>query len=35
MSEKPELQKHMKKAAALAKSYDPVDYKLRDVVLAG
>ena len=35
MSKTPEIQDHMKKAAALASSFDPVDYKLRDVVLAG
>ena len=35
MSKKPEIQAHMKQAAALAISFDPVDYDLRDVVLAG
>jgi heme-degrading monooxygenase HmoA len=34
MSKKPEIQAHMKQAAALAVSFDPVDYDLRDVVLA-
>jgi quinol monooxygenase YgiN len=34
MSKKPEIQAHMKQAAALAISFDPVDYDLRDVVLA-
>ena len=35
MSKNPDVQEHMKKAAALATSFDPVDYELRDVVLAG
>ena len=34
MSKKPEIQAHMKQAAALAISFDPVDYDLCDVVLA-
>jgi quinol monooxygenase YgiN len=34
MSKKPEIQAHMKQAAALAISFDPVDYDLRDIVLA-
>jgi quinol monooxygenase YgiN len=34
MSKLPEIQAHMKQAAALAISFDPVDYDLRDVVLA-
>ena len=34
MSKKPEIQAHMKQAAALAISFDPVDYDLRDSVLA-
>src|SRR5579864_5850009 len=34
MSKQPEVQAHMKKAAALAISFDPVDYDLRDIVLA-
>ena len=34
MSRKPEIQAHMKQVAALAISFDPVDYDLRDVVLA-
>ena len=33
-SKKPEIQVHMKQVAALAISFDPVDYDLRDVVLA-
>ena len=33
MSKRPEVQAHMKQAAALATSFDPVDYDLRDVVL--
>lgn len=35
MSKKPEVQAHMKGAAALALSFDPVDYELRHVVVAG
>jgi quinol monooxygenase YgiN len=34
MSKTPEIQAHMKQAAALAISFDPVDYDLRDIVLA-
>jgi quinol monooxygenase YgiN len=34
MSKQPEVQAHMKQAAALAISFDPVDYDLRDIVLA-
>jgi hypothetical protein len=34
MSKEPEVQVHMKRAAALAISFDPVDYDLLDVVLA-
>jgi hypothetical protein len=34
MSKHPEVQAHMKQAAGLAISFDPVDYGLRDVVLA-
>ena len=34
MSKKPEILAHMKQTAALAISFDPVDYDLRDVVLA-
>jgi quinol monooxygenase YgiN/predicted enzyme related to lactoylglutathione lyase len=34
MSKQPEVQAHMKQAAALAKSFDPVHYDLRDIVLA-
>jgi heme-degrading monooxygenase HmoA len=34
MSKKPEIQAHMKQAAALAISFDPVDYDLRDIVQA-
>jgi len=35
MSKKPEIQAHMKHAAALAISFDPVDYDLIDIVMAG
>ena len=35
MRKKPEVQAHMKGAAALAISFDPVDYELKHVVLAG
>ncbi len=35
MSRKPEVQAHMKGAAALATSFDPVDYDLKHVVLPG
>ncbi len=35
MSENPEVQAHMKGAAALALSFDPVDYELKHVVLPG
>lgn len=31
----PEVQAHMKQAAALALSFDPVDYDLRHVMIAG
>jgi quinol monooxygenase YgiN len=34
MTKLPEIQAHMKAAAALATGFDPVDYDLRDVVLA-
>jgi quinol monooxygenase YgiN len=34
MSKKPEIQAHMKQAAALAISFDPVDYDLLDIVHA-
>jgi heme-degrading monooxygenase HmoA len=34
MSKKTEIQAHMRQSAALAISFDPVDYDLRDVVLA-
>jgi len=34
MSKEPEIQAHMKRAAALAISFDPVDYDLVDIVLA-
>jgi quinol monooxygenase YgiN len=34
MSKRPEIQAHMKQVAALAISFDPVDYDLRDVVPA-
>ena len=34
MSKQPKIQAHMKQVAALAISFDPVDYDLRDVVLA-
>jgi hypothetical protein len=34
MSKQPEIQAHIKQAAALAKSFDPVGYDLRDIVLA-
>ena len=34
MSKQPEIQAHMKQVAALAISFDPVDYDLRDIVLA-
>jgi hypothetical protein len=34
MSKQPEVQEHMKQVAALAISFDPVDYDLRDTVLA-
>ena len=34
MSKQPEVQAHMTQAAALAISFDPVDYDLRDIVLA-
>ena len=34
MSKQPEVQAHMKQAAALAISFDPVDDDLRDIVLA-
>jgi quinol monooxygenase YgiN len=34
MSKQPEVQAHRKQAAALATSFDPVDYDLRDIVLA-
>ena len=34
ISKQPEVQAHMKQAAALAISFDPVDYDLRDIVLA-
>jgi hypothetical protein len=34
MSKQPKIQVHMKQVAALAISFDPVDYDLRDVVLA-
>ena len=34
MSKQPEVQAHMKHVAALAISFDPVDYDLRDIVLA-
>ena len=34
MSKQPEVQAHMKQAAAMAISFDPVDYDLRDVALA-
>jgi len=34
MSKQPEVQAHMKQAAALAISFDPVDYDLLDIVLA-
>jgi len=33
MSKKPEIQAHTKQAAALAISFDPVDYDLREVIL--
>ena len=35
MSKKTDVQEHIKKAAALATSYDPVDYELREIVVAG
>ncbi len=35
MSKKPEVQAHIKGAAALALSFDPLDYELKHVVLAG
>jgi predicted enzyme related to lactoylglutathione lyase/quinol monooxygenase YgiN len=35
MSKEPEIQTHMKQVAALAISFDPVDYNLADIVLAG
>ncbi len=34
MSKQPEVQAHMEHVAALAISFDPVDYDLRDIVLA-
>jgi len=34
MSKHPEVQAHMKQTAALAISFDPVDYDLRDIALA-
>ncbi len=34
MSQRPEVQAHMKEAAALALGFEPVDYDLRDVVVA-
>jgi len=34
MSKQPEIQAHMKQAAALAITFDPVDYDLREIVLA-
>ena len=34
MSKLPEVQAHMKTAAALASAFDPVDYDLREVVVA-
>lgn len=34
MSKQPEVQAHMKRVAALAISFDPVDYDLADIVLA-
>jgi hypothetical protein len=34
MSKQAQVQAHMKRAAALAISFDPVDYDLRDVALA-
>src|ERR1700683_353906 len=34
MSKQPAIQAHMKQAAALAISFDPVDYDLREIVLA-
>ena len=35
MSKTPEVLAHMKRAAALAISFDPVDYELKHVVLPG
>jgi predicted enzyme related to lactoylglutathione lyase/quinol monooxygenase YgiN len=34
MSKQPEVQAHMKQVAALAISFDPIDYDLREIVLA-
>jgi hypothetical protein len=34
VSKQPEVQAHMKQAAALAISFNPVDYDLSDVALA-